>query len=112
MKPGSNAMNSIWFLVVTLSLLTFLLRASFLLFGSKLELSSRFERIFRYVPAAILASLVGPAFVKDAGVVSYSLMNPQLLAGLLAILVAWKTKSILLTLVSGMLFLWLFKALL
>jgi len=104
-------MNSIWFLVITLSLVTFLLRASFLLFGSKLELSSKFDRVFRYIPAAILASLVGPAFVKDAGVVSYSLLNPQLLAGLLAILVAWKTKSILLTLVSGMLFLWLFKAL-
>lgn len=105
-------MNSIWFLVFTLSLLTFLLRASFLLFGSKLELSSKFDRVFRYIPAAILASLVGPAFVKDDGVVSFSFMNPQLLAGLLAILVAWKTKNILLTLVSGMLFLWLFKALL
>lgn len=105
-------MNNVWVLIISLSLLTFLLRGSFLLFGTKLELPKSFDRIFRYIPAAILAALVGPAFVKNNGALDYSFTNPFLLAGLIAIVIAWRTKSILITLIAGMLFLWLFQWLL
>lgn len=101
-----------WLLIVSLSLLAFLLRGTFLIFGSKLTLPASFDRIFRYVPAAILAAFVGPAFVKNDGVLDYSLSNPYLLAGLVAIVVAARTKSILTTLVVGMVSLWGFRWLL
>jgi len=100
---------NLWFLIVSLIMLVFLLRASFLLFGTKLELSEGFDRVFRFVPAAILAALVGPAFVKNEGVIDYSFTNPFLLAGLVSVLVAGRTKSIPITLITGMLCLWLFK---
>ncbi len=101
--------ESVWLLIISLSLLTFLLRGSFLLFANKLELPKSFDRVFRYIPAAILAALVGPAFIKNEGVIDYSFTNPYLLAGLAAVLIAWRTKSILITLVAGMLCLWLFR---
>ena len=102
----------VWLLISSLVLLTFLLRGSFLIFANKFTIPKRFDRIFRYIPAAILASLVGPAFIKNDGVVDYSFSNPYLLAGFVAIAVAWRTKSILTTLVIGMLSLWLFRWLL
>lgn len=104
--------SSIWVLVVSLTVLTFLLRGAFLVFASRLELPKSFDRAFRYFPPAILAALVGPAFVKNKGVLDYSFTNPYLLAGLVAIAVAWRTKSIPITLIIGMLCLWLFRYLL
>lgn len=99
----------VWLMIVSLSLLTFLLRGAFLVFGSNLTLPASFDRIFRYIPAAILAAFVGPAFVKNDGVLDYSLTNPYLLAGLVAIVIAARTKSILITLVIGMISLWAFR---
>ena len=102
----------VWLLIVSLSLLTFLLRGAFLVFGSKLTLPASFDRIFRYIPAAILAAFVGPALVKNEGIVDYSFSNPYLLAGFVAIVIAARTKSILITLVVGMVSLWGFRWLL
>jgi len=103
---------NIWVLIISVSLLSFLLKGSFLIFGSKLTLPASFDRIFRYIPAAVLSALVGPAFVKNDGVVDYSFSNPYLIAGLIAIVIAFRTKSILATLITGMVSLWLLRWLL
>ena len=58
------------------------------------------ERILRQIPAAALASIVVPAFVRPDG--RFSLWTPELAAGALAALVAWRTRSSILTLVVGM----------
>jgi len=100
---------NIWLLIFSVAVLSYLLKGSFLIFGSKLTLPASFDRIFRYIPAAVLAALVGPAFVKNDGVVDYSFSNPYLLAGLLAIIIAVRTKSILGTLIAGMFALWFFR---
>jgi len=99
----------LWLLLIILPLTTFLLRGTFLIFGTKLTLPESFDKIFRYIPAAILAAFVGPALVKNKGIVDYSFSNPYLLAGLVAIIIAGRTKSILITLVSGMISLWFFR---
>jgi branched-subunit amino acid transport protein len=61
----------------------------------------RLERALRYVPAAVLAALVVPAVVAADG--SPTLLgNDRLLAGAAAALVAWRTESVLATIVVGM----------
>ncbi len=64
-----------------------------------------------YVPAAVLAALVLPALLRPEGVVDLSVDNLRLIAGLVAGAVAWYSRSVLLTLATGMGLLWLLQAL-
>ncbi|HVM41632.1 MAG TPA: AzlD domain-containing protein, partial [Acidimicrobiia bacterium] len=58
------------------------------------------QRLLRQIPPAALASIVVPALVRPGG--ELGLWQPRLAAGLLAGLVAWRTRNVALTLVVGM----------
>jgi branched-subunit amino acid transport protein len=62
-----------------------------------------------YVPASVLAALVLPAVVYPDRQAAFDWSNPQIPAAILAGLVAWRTKSTLLTLVVGLGALWALK---
>ena len=64
------------------------------------------ERALRYVPAATLTAMVIPFLFYENGALQVSLGNERLLAGLVAVLIAWRTRSVLLTLGAGMAALW------
>ena len=81
------------------------------MFG-KITMPEWLRRALKYVPAAVLAALVFPALTHPAGVLDISLNNLRLLAGLGGALVAWKTRNVLWTLVTGMALLWILQALL
>lgn len=102
----------IWALVVVIGVLTFLIRLSFIgLFGYLDEIPTRIKRVLRFVPAAVLAALVLPSFITlepGAG----GLAIDKLAAGLIAVGVAWRTESVLLTIGTGMATLWLVRFLL
>lgn len=54
----------------------------------------------RHVPPAVLAALVAPALVRHSGTID--VLDARVLAGLVGGLVAWRTRSILGTVVAGM----------
>ena len=58
------------------------------------------QRVLRQIPPAALASIVLPALLRPAGEID--LLQPRLLAGVVAALVAWRTRNIALTLAVGM----------
>jgi len=60
------------------------------------------QQALRFVPVAVLSALIAPALFLPKGSLDLSVGNIRLIAGLLAILVAWRTKNILLTIVVGM----------
>ncbi len=94
-------MDEVWLAIVLAGVGTFALRASFLMAARRLvDLPPRVERILRQIPPAVLAALVVPALVRPEG--SLDLWQPELAAGLVAAMVSWKTRSIALTLVTGM----------
>lgn len=94
-------MDEVWLAIVLAGVGTFALRASFLMAARRLvDLPPRVERILRQIPPAVLAALVVPALVRPEG--SLDLWQPELAAGLVAAVVSWKTRSIALTLVTGM----------
>ncbi len=70
-----------------------------------------FRRGLRFVPVATLTALVVPALVFQGGQLNLSPGNERLLAGGLAVLVAYFSKNVLLTISVGMLALWLLQAL-
>ncbi len=60
------------------------------------------ERWLTYIPAAILAALVAPEIFLINGSLALNLDNIFLLASLPTLFIAWKFKSLFLTLASGM----------
>ena len=94
-------MSRVWTAIVAAGIGTFAMRASFLAFAHRLsEVPPAVQRVLRQIPPAALASLVIPAFLRPEG--HFDLLQPRLAAGLLATLVAWRTRNIALTLVIGM----------
>lgn len=100
---------SSWALVGTMAacgLATFLIRFSFFAGGRRLSLGPRFQSLLRYVPPAVLSALIAPELLLRDGAFDPSPRNPRLVAGLVAILVAAVSRSVLLTIACGMLALW------
>ncbi len=55
---------------------------------------SSLGRALRFVPAAVLTAVVIPLFFYENGALEVSLGNERLLAGLVAALIAWRTRSV------------------
>lgn len=104
--PTSYSTPEILGVVAVIGVLTFAIRVSFIaLFGRLDEIPPSVQRPLQYVPAAVLAAIVLPAFVTlgpDRG----GLAADKLVGGGLAAAVAWRTESILLTMLTGMGGLW------
>lgn len=103
--------TSIWLLFLAIGLGTFLLRFVFIYLFGKIEMPDWLRRAPRFVPAAALAALVFPALTHPAGQLDLSLQNFRLLAGLGGAIIAWRTRNVLLTILIGMILLWLLEML-
>lgn len=97
----------IWITMACAGLVTFLLRASFIVFTDPHRFPRLFRRALAFVPPAVLAAIVIPGLLLREGALDLTAANPRWLAGALAIAVAWRTRSVLATIVSGMAALWL-----
>lgn len=91
-----------WALVLGMAALAFLTRALFILPGSHLRLPPTAERVLRYAPAAALMAIIVPDLAMSHGALAISMDNVRLLGGLAAFAIAVATRSILLTIVGGM----------
>ena len=87
-------------------LLTFGIRLSFIALLGRVETPPLLARALRYVPPAVLSAIVFPELLVRKGAVDLSLHNHRLLAGLVAVAVAWRSRSVLLTIAAGMAALW------
>ncbi len=93
---------NIWIVMLLGGLLTFGMRLSFIYLLGGVSVPDGIRRALRFVPPTVLSALVLPALLMPAGQIDIGLGNHRWLAGLIAILVAWRTRSILLTILAGM----------
>jgi branched-subunit amino acid transport protein len=99
--------GTVWGVILVVGAVTFAIRVSFVyLFGRIDAVPSWLTRTFRFVPPAVLAALVLPSLVTLRPSVTATLGSERLVAGLVAAAVAWRTESILATIVAGMVMLW------
>lgn len=84
---------SLWLLLFAMALVTFALRASFLLVPPGVEMPPFFRRALRYVPAAVLTAIWAPEVLVQ---------NEQLPAGAVAIAVAWRWRMTFVTIIAGL----------
>lgn len=94
-------------LIAGMALVTFAVRYPALALVGKINLPERVFNALKFVPPAVLAAIIVPALLMPSGhALELSVENARLAAGLVAALVAWRTKNLLLTIVLGMLALW------
>lgn len=94
----------IWLTMLLMGLVTFLTRLSFISLWEHFTPPEIVREALRYVPPAVLAAIIAPELVMPGGgPVDVSFQNERLLAALLAALIAWRTRNMLLTIVGGML---------
>ena len=93
---------NIWLVFLLGGLLTFGMRYSFIYLLGRFEIPETLSRALRFVPPAVLTAIVVPDLFLRSGQIDVSLTNFRLLAGVAAVLVAWKTKNTLLTILAGM----------
>jgi branched-subunit amino acid transport protein len=96
---------STWLVIAAGGGVTFALRLSFIYFLGRVAVPETMRRALRFVPPAVLAAIVLPALMAPSGVLDLSLGNQRMLAGAVSMLVAWRTRSVLATIVAGMLIL-------
>ena len=94
---------NIWLVFTLGGLLTFGMRFVFIYLLGKFEVPETMRRALRFVPPAVLSAIVFPELmIRSSGQIDLSLTNFRLLAGIVAVLVAWRTKNTLLTILAGM----------
>ncbi|HWL87827.1 MAG TPA: AzlD domain-containing protein [Polyangiaceae bacterium] len=99
-------MNGTWLTLFAVGAVTFAYRLSCIEFGASarsLMSHPRFGRLLRFVPPAAFAALVAPAIVLRDGALLSNPLDPRLIAGLVALGAALLSRSVLVTLASGML---------
>ena len=92
---------TIWLTVIGMALVTYALRASFMVLPPHVETPPLLRRALRYVPAAVLTAIWAPEVVLSPG-------YEQLAAGAVAIAVAWRWRRTFATIVAGLAALHLF----
>jgi branched-subunit amino acid transport protein len=91
-----------WLLILGMALVTFGVRYPMLAVIGRLRLPDAALRALRYVPAAVLTAIVVPAVLMPDGALELRLENAYLPGAVVAALVAWRTKNLLLTIMVGM----------
>jgi branched-subunit amino acid transport protein len=99
-----------WLTIFCMAVVTFALRASFLLLPERVTLPPAMRRALRYVPAAVLTAIWAPELVFQQGQIDLSTGNERLLAGAVAIAAAWYFRLTYVTIAAGLLALHLFAA--
>jgi branched-subunit amino acid transport protein len=98
-------METLWLTLCIAGLLTFLIRLSWIALLGRWRAPAWVDQALRFVPPAVLAAIIVPELLllrRPAQRLPAALANPRLLAGLLAALVAWRSKNVLWTILAGM----------
>jgi len=93
----------IWSVIIALTLITILMRSSFLMLGDYFPLPERVQHGLRYAPVCALIALVTPELFLTQGALDVSLANPKLIAGIAAAVVTLTTRSMIAAMAIGML---------
>ena len=96
----------IWAIIIISGLITFSMRFIFLTPVMPAKLSDNALTAMRLVPIAVLWTIVVAEIFLDGRQIAAFESNTRILAAIGAGLIAWRTKSVLLTIGCGLPFLW------
>jgi branched-subunit amino acid transport protein len=105
---GLQALNGwgVWLTVLAAGIMTLAIRAAFIVLPPHLRLPSWAMEALRYVGAAVLPALVVPAVLFQDLAAGQTVNTLRLVAALMAGAVAIASRSVIATMVAGMVALW------
>lgn len=92
---------NIWLVMLLGGLITFGMRFSLIYLFGRFEVPPTLRKALHYVPPAVLSAIIFPELFLHNGALDLSFGNIRLLAGLIAILVAWISRNTLITIIAG-----------
>jgi branched-subunit amino acid transport protein len=95
-----------WLVILGVALVTFGLRASFIVFADPHRFPHAFRQALAFVAPSVLAAIVAPGLLAPAGTLALGLDNPRWIAGLIAIGFAILFRTAFAAILSGMAALW------
>lgn len=107
----AHSSSCVWIVVGIMTIGTFALRLSFIGWLSGGAVPDRLRRTLRFIPPAVLAALILPALLGVGGEASWVERGFPVIAALIAVVVAWRTRNMLLPIGAGMIALWTLRAL-
>jgi branched-subunit amino acid transport protein len=97
---------NVWLILICMGLVTYAIRLSMILLLERMDVPPIIQWGLYLVPPAVLTAIIFPELLMPNGTLYLSFGNVRLLAGVLAAMVAWHTKNVLLTIAVGMAALW------
>lgn len=93
----------IWVTIGVLCVATAATRSSFWMIGHRVTIPPRVQEMLRYAPGCALAAIIGPDLLVGAqGEMQLTIANPKLIAGLAALAFYLWRRSMLMTIIFGM----------
>lgn len=103
--------SEVFYIIIGMALVTYFTRFGALALFRFTGVPSWLNRWLKYVPVAVLTSLIVPSLLLPKGYLDISLNNHYLIAGLVAAFVAYKNRNIIATLCLGMTIMFVLKLL-
>lgn len=94
------------YVIVGMGIITFALRLSLIIGVNRVNLPAPLELSLKYAAPAVLSAIIFTEVAAPGGQLNLSLTNWRLIAGIVAVLVAWRTKNVLVTIAAGMIVFW------
>ena len=95
-----------WATIIISGIITFTIRFSAIYKVTNSRTPAWLENILKYVPTSVLSVLIFPEIFLNESNTLEILNNPKILAASTALLVTILTKSIIITIITGMSVLW------
>ena len=89
-------------LIIGMVIATYSVRWILFGFAQRITFPEWFKVALGYVPVAVLTALFVPIVIKPYGDVWLSIDNPYLISAIVAAMIAWKWKNLLLTISLGL----------
>lgn len=91
----------LWAHIIVIAVATFVIRVSFIGATGHITIPDDVKEHMTLIPAAVLAALAVPPLVYRDGAYHLSIFGPFLIAGVAAVVVAWRTENLVATIVVG-----------
>ena len=98
---------TLWLMLLVIGAITYAIRLSCIGLLGQRDMPALLLKALRFVPIAVLPAIILPQLFLRNNTLALSLHNPRWIAGILAGVVAWRTRNVLLTIAVGMIALWI-----
>lgn len=98
---------TLWLMLLVIGAITYAIRLSCIGLLGQRDMPALLLKALRFVPIAVLPAIILPQLFLRNNTLALSIQNPRWIAGILAAIVAWRTRNVLLTIAVGMVALWI-----